>query len=390
MAKVYYNQADSRWGSHPYPSANHPYATVKSSGCGTTCAAMVVSSCRETVRPDTMADISRENGYRALEGTSDGLFSYIAQRWNIEMKRLHSSYETLQACKEGYFVIIACGAGLWTTGGHYILAVGANNDQIEIYDPYLYAGKFNSSSRRGKVNLVGNSAWVQIDTFKANSNAQRFFAFKIDDSAPTPEPIQNEDRTAWVNTESKPLNVRDSANGNVIGSLAKGTQVTVHETSNGWARIDQGWVSAQYLTYSNPTIKVTKYVKVNSKLNVRSGAGTGYRVVGSLSNGQQVTVYEETNGWSRIGDNQWVASQYLVSNNSGSQSGSRSSSKYVLGRYKVTASKLNVRTGAGTNNRVKKTYKKGTIFDTYELKGSWARTPSGWICLDYCSLIRKY
>ena len=65
--------------------------------------------------------------------------------------------------------------------------------------------------------------------------------------------------------------------------------------------------------------------------------------------------------------------------------------KYVRGRYKVTkASKLNVRAGAGTKYKVKKQYNKNTVFDTYDIKGYWARTPSGWVSLNYCSLMYKY
>jgi hypothetical protein len=51
--------------------------------------------------------------------------------------------------------------------------------------------------------------------------------------------------------------------------------------------------------------------------------------------------------------------------------------KFVKGKYVVNTSKgLNVRAGAGTNYRIKKTYKNGTRFDTLEIKGDWARTPS--------------
>lgn len=393
MAKVYYNQKDSKWSNHPYPSANHPSATVGTSGCGTTCAAMVVSSCKEIIRPDTMSDISMENGYRGLEGTSDGLFSYVSNRWGIEMKTLHSSFEAHQACKEGYFVVICCGAGLWTTGGHYILAVGANDTEIEIYDPYLYNGKFDKLGRQGKVRLEGISAWVEINTFKANSNAQRFYAFKINEqqesTTETPVNMQPQiKKIAWVNTASLPLNVRDKANGNIIGSVAKGTKVTIHETQGSWARIDQGWVSLSYLSYTEPQSQTTsiKYVKVNSALNVRNGAGAGYSIVKTISNGTKVTVYEENNGWSKISEGEWVSSQYLVSE----VSQPVNTNKYKLGRYKVIANTLNVRSGAGTNYPIKKTYKKNTVFDTYEIKNSWARTPSGWCCLEYCSLMYKY
>lgn len=81
------------------------------------------------------------------------------------------------------------------------------------------------------------------------------------------------------------------------------------------------------------------------------------------------------------------------------------SNKYSTGDYRVTASLLNVRTGPGTNY-ARKTYRqltanaqeqiracagyrangypKGVEFTALEVKDNWARTPSGWVCLDYC------
>ena len=78
--------------------------------------------------------------------------------------------------------------------------------------------------------------------------------------------------------------------------------------------------------------------------------------------------------------------------------------KYTVGKYKVTASLLNVRTGAGTNYKAK-TYKeltanaraqnkklgnekangylKGVVCSVSMIQNNWGYTPSGWICLDY-------
>ena len=65
--------------------------------------------------------------------------------------------------------------------------------------------------------------------------------------------------------------------------------------------------------------------------------------------------------------------------------------KFVKGKYVVnTAKGLNVRAGAGTNYRIKKTYKNGTRFDTLEIKGDWGRSPSGWCNLNYCKLVKAY
>lgn len=403
MKACYYNQMDSRWANHPYPAPGYEDKTCGTSGCGTTCGAMIVSSCREKITPDVMCDISRENGYRVPGGTDDGLFSYIAKRWEIEMKTLHSSYEAHQACKEGYFVVICCAAGLWTTGGHFILAVGANDTDIEIYDPYLYNGKFDRPGRQGKVRLEGVSAWVEINTFKANSNAQRFYAFKVNDGQEV-EPVQPtipQLKTAWVNTSSMPLNVRNSANGTIIGSVAKGTKVTVYEESNGWSRIDQGWVASSYLTYSEPvsivstvgqTKKFAGATKIYSNSNL-TGIEYDYKANTSVEILENVNSNVDKIKVTQTGRIGYVSASVYVGGSSTSATKPVSApvtSKYKLGRYKVAAKELNVRIGAGTNYTVKRTYKNGTVFDTYQIKGNWAKTPSGWCCLDYCKLMYRY
>ena len=79
--------------------------------------------------------------------------------------------------------------------------------------------------------------------------------------------------------------------------------------------------------------------------------------------------------------------------------------KYSTGNYVVEASLLNVRTGPGKNYKAKRHaqltanaraeveklagykangYVKGLVCTVSEVRGDWGRTPSGWICLDYC------
>ena len=83
----------------------------------------------------------------------------------------------------------------------------------------------------------------------------------------------------------------------------------------------------------------------------------------------------------------------------------KSDTGYETGDYRVTANLLNVRTGPGTNYARKNFkqytenaqeqirglvgynasgYPRGVEFTAIEVKGNWARTPSGWVCLDYC------
>ncbi|NPA26077.1 MAG: SH3 domain-containing protein, partial [Chloroflexi bacterium] len=46
------------------------------------------------------------------------------------------------------------------------------------------------------------------------------------------------------------------------------------------------------------------------RLRVRSGPGTQYAIVGILTRGEIVTVYETRNGWGRIGKDRWISLYY--------------------------------------------------------------------------------
>ena len=193
------------------------------------------------------------------------------------------------------------------------------------------------------------------------------------------EPTENDTmkKTMYV-TANSGLNVRSGAGTNysIVGGLSKGTKVTVYEESNGWSRIGRGqWVSSQYLAASNSTSAKTMYVTPDSGLNVRTGAGTSYRIIKALTKGTKVTVYEEKNGWSRIGDGQWVSSQYLSSSNGTSST----KTMYV----KATAG-LNVRSGAGTNYSIVKALPNGTKVTVYEQKNGWSRIGNRqWVSSQY-------
>lgn len=59
---------------------------------------------------------------------------------------------------------------------------------------------------------------------------------------------------------------------------------------------------------------------------------------------------------------------------------------YAIGStYRVTASALHVRSGAGTGWGIVRTYPHGLRFTLLEIKGNWGRTPSGWVCMDYAT-----
>ena len=189
-----------------------------------------------------------------------------------------------------------------------------------------------------------------------------------------------------VNTSS--LNVRSGAGTNYkkIGTLHKGNKVTVISTSNGWSKIKfdgkTAYVSSKYLSNTSNNSSQSSSTKIvnTSSLNVRNGAGTNYKKIGSLSKGTKVNVISESKGWSKINYNKgtgYVSSKYLsnTSNNSNNSSNSNNSnnSSQSSSTKIVNTSSLNVRNGAGTNYKKIGSLSKGTKVNVISESKGWSK-----------------
>ena len=157
--KEYYNQADSRWANHPYTSPTHPQANLKTSGCGPTSAAMIVTNMVKKILPNEMADILKNKGYRANEGTSLEAFNWLGKNYNLEVKRTNNINEAIESVRNGGMAVASLApGGLFSTNGHIVVfAEMKDANRIIIYDPYLYNGKFNQLGRQGKVEVNEDS-----------------------------------------------------------------------------------------------------------------------------------------------------------------------------------------------------------------------------------------
>lgn len=187
---TYYSQADSRWASKLYTSTNNYSQTMKSSACGPTSAAMIVSSAKGAILPTTMARLFVDNGYRtANSGTAWAAYPFTADYFGFEEYYKTSDFnKAMDYLKQKnaigtskYYIICSCGSGLFTTGGHYIVLASLDGNTIQVMDPYLYNGKFNTASRRNaNVEVKGTSAYVSKENFKKYANANSFWIFSND------------------------------------------------------------------------------------------------------------------------------------------------------------------------------------------------------------------
>ena len=225
---------------------------------------------------------------------------------------------------------------------------------------------------------------------------------------------------------SDTLNVRSGAGTSysVIGSLKNGATVEIVETSGSWYKIKYGsgygYVSKDYVTVSSssnnsssnsgssnsgssnnttttPSTSTTGTIKVNDTLNVRSGAGTSYSVIGSLKNGATVEIVETSGSWYKIKYGSgygYVSKDYVTVSSSNNNSSSNNttttpSTSTTTGIIKVNDA-LNVRSGAGTSYSVIGSLKNGATIEIVETVNSWYKIKFnngyGYVSKDYVVL----
>ena len=358
---TYYNQTDSRWRNHQYSSISDSSQTIGTSGCGPTSAAMIVTAIKGTITPDTMGDLFVQYGYRSSNsGTYWSAFRWVADVFDIGYKECSSLDTAVDLVRNNNYVVVSVGNGLFTTGGHFIVIVGIEGDTLKIYDPYLYSGKFDTSTRRGKVTVDGNTVYCSIDNFRNYANYKGFFAYKhsgnVEENTST---VTTSTYTRYVNTNSLNLNVRSGAGTNysIVGSLAKGTQVTVAETNGNWSRIlspINGWVSSEYLSSTQSNTSITNTVGQTRKTKacyLYSNSNLTGKVYTYLAN-TTVTILENVNSSiDKIRVNATGREAYIDTSNYTSSTNSTSITNTV-GQYKRLANKTYLYSNSNLTGKV--------------------------------------
>ncbi|MDT7983889.1 SH3 domain-containing protein [Clostridium perfringens] len=253
-----------------------------------------------------------------------------------------------------------------------------------------------SLSGNSKVTIVGEEgAFYKIEYKGSHGYVAKEYIKDVTESnnsnqgTQTPEkpstPESNE-KTGVVNVSSS-LNVREGAStsSKVIGSLSGNTKVIIVGEEGAFYKIEykgsHGYVAKEYVkgvtessnsnqgtqTPEKPSIpentKKTGIVNVSSSLNVREGASTSSKVIGSLSGNTKVTIVGEEGAFYKIeykGSHGYVAKEYVkdVTESSNSNQGTQTPEKpstpestEKTGIVNVSSS-LNVRSEASTSSKV--------------------------------------
>lgn len=206
-----------------------------------------------------------------------------------------------------------------------------------------------------------------------------------------------------VNTAS--LNIRAGAKveRDIVTKATSGTKVTILSVLNNWYKVKLasgtvGWANSSYISVSNENVdqgstvnKPNQSITSNqetaaypfkgtvtaSLLNIRSGAKVEREVVGKATSGNSVTVLSALGEWYKVkladGTVGWASSAYITKAVAESATGSASptSSNSFPKKAQVTASSLNIRSGARVDREVVATVTKGTALTLLASQGEW-------------------
>jgi uncharacterized protein YraI len=108
-------------------------------------------------------------------------------------------------------------------------------------------------------------------------------------------------------------------------------------------------------------------------LNVRSGPGTKYEKVTTVSEGNRYAYYQKEGNWIRIKDG-WISTSYAYIEGSTASDG---------GTGTVTATELNIRKGPDASYSSNGVLKQGDSVTILAQVGDWGYTSKGWVSMKY-------
>jgi len=248
-----------------------------------------------------------------------------------------------------------------------------------------------------------NSAWYKLTYNGATGYVSA--AFIVLDSTPAPAAPQT--ITVYVNTPGSTLNVRSGPGTGyaILGSLKHGDKITVTDEGGDWYKLTfngkTGYVSKAWTKADNPVTTTppttpttpttpqskTVYVNAAAGLNVRSGPGTTYSILGALANGSKITVTDENASWYKLtfnGKAGYVSKTYTSDTAPGQTATAPPAQKTGTVNSAIG---LNIRSGAGTTYKIIGSLSNGAKITILDQSGSWYKincgSSFGWVSSAY-------
>lgn len=157
-----------------------------------------------------------------------------------------------------------------------------------------------------------------------------------------------------------------------VRTVSEGTRYAYYEETDDWVRIEDGWVSKEYFYMEGTTADDAGFGTVTiDKLNIRTGPHTTFQSIGTCNTGDAVDILAQVGTWGYTGEG-WISMTYVE----------LAPPTYTTGTG-IAISGLNIREEPNADSKIVDAYKKGDSVLITEVSGEWGKTDKGWINLAY-------
>lgn len=177
---LYLNQLDYRDVPYHHNVANggvpEKRRWISTSGCGICSACMIVEHLTARTLPlEECVKLSERSGANKEIGTRMKLLGpFIAELYDLEYSTTKDPKELIAHLQAGGEAAVNVGGdhddhiGLFSHGGHYIVAVAYDGEKVCILDPSYKVGKYEEEGRKGKVHVNYPFAYCSIEDLDAD------------------------------------------------------------------------------------------------------------------------------------------------------------------------------------------------------------------------------
>lgn len=399
------------------------FTTALAAGC-------LISSCLAAP-----AQVNAEGGLRLRQSASTGarVVTTLSNGSALDVVKAVDGdwYQVTANGKSGYvsrdYVTFTCTGKVNTSTLNLRSGPGTGHSKVTTLSKGAAVKVLSMEQGWYQVSADGKTGYVSMEYITLDAQQEQ--------PSQTTAPTQTTRQSGQVNASS--LNVRSGPGTGYsrVTTLSRGASVTVTGEENGWYKISAngktGYASKQYITITassaapdpQPTTPPTadepapaapdtntsseQFGQVNaSSLNVRSGPGSSYTKINTLSSGTLVAITGEENGWYRIlvGDETgYVSKQYITITAdapdtpdttdtteqppaSADQTGgdqTEDSRTYGI----VSTGSLNIRSGPGSDHAKVGTLSSGRQVELLEKLDGWYRIAEGYVSADYITVV---
>ncbi len=251
-----------------------------------------------------------------------------------------------------------------------------------------------------KCRTPGGYGWIRDDLLERDVDAGRKLARAASGGGPTETTQSMETAKAYVNGDGVRLRSGPGTNYSVKDGLVSGQTLYVTEKRGEWYRAQvhggqDGWIHSSLVKFEGKTSSsssgsgTAKGFVNGSRVHLRAGPSLNERIKAKVVRGQTLYITERQGDWYHVkvhgGEEGWIHAS-LVKFNGDSASSPSSSSTGSAGTAKgyVAGSRVHLRAGPGTEERIKALVVEGQTLYVMERRGDWTHVrvhggEEGWI-----------